>query len=89
MKLKKWTQGDATNVLGIARTTYQSYEQSRRSPDVDIQNKIADYFDVSLDDLYGREGTEDQVLSDKQLRIWMMIRARNGLKSLFIILNSK
>lgn len=68
-KQRGLTQSDIAKVLGIARTTYSSYEQGRRSPDVDIQNKIADYFNVSLDYLHGREGTEAHVLSDKQLRI--------------------
>ena len=68
-KQRGLTQSDIAKVLGIARTTYSSYEQGRRSPDVDIQNKIADYFNVSLDYLHGREGAEAHVLSDKQLRI--------------------
>ena len=43
-KQKKLTQTDVANALGVARTTYSSYEQGRRTPDIDIQNKIADYF---------------------------------------------
>lgn len=53
-KQKKLTQAEMANILGVARTTYSSYEQGRRTPDVDIQNKIADYFKVSLDYLHGR-----------------------------------
>lgn len=68
-KQRGLTQSDIAKVLGIARTTYSSYEQGRRSPDIDIQNKIADYFNVSLDYLHGREGAEEHVLSDKQLRV--------------------
>ncbi|MGM0214186.1 helix-turn-helix domain-containing protein [Enterococcus sp. AZ109] len=68
-KQRGLTQNDVAKILGIARTTYSSYEQGRRSPDVDIQNKIADYFNVSLDYLHGREKTDDYLLTEKQLRV--------------------
>ncbi len=53
-KSKNLTQSDIAKILGVARTTYSSYEQNRRMPDAEIQIKIADYFDVSLDYLHGR-----------------------------------
>lgn len=49
------TQQDMANILGVAKTTYASYEQGKRTPDAELQNKIADYFDVSLDYLHGRD----------------------------------
>ncbi|EAF0393011.1 TPA: helix-turn-helix domain-containing protein [Listeria monocytogenes] len=54
-KSKNLTQSDIAKILGVARTTYSSYEQNRRMPDAEIQIKIADYFDVSLDYLHGRD----------------------------------
>ncbi|EAF5461954.1 XRE family transcriptional regulator [Listeria monocytogenes] len=53
-KESKKTQADMAKILGVAKTTYASYEQSKRMPDAEIQNKIANYFDVSLDYLHGR-----------------------------------
>lgn len=50
----KMTQTDMAKFLGIAKTTYASYEQGKRMPDIDIQKKIADYYNVSLDYLHGR-----------------------------------
>ena len=54
-KSKKKTQVDMAKILGIAKTTYASYEQNRRTPDNEMQIKIADYFDISLDELNGRK----------------------------------
>ncbi|MBF0842343.1 helix-turn-helix transcriptional regulator [Staphylococcus lentus] len=52
------TQVEMAKILDVAKTTYASYEQNRRMPDNVIQNKIADYFNVTLDELHGREKKE-------------------------------
>lgn len=57
-KLRKqygYTQTQMAEKLGVAKTTYASYEQDRRTPDTNIQKKIADIFETSLDALHGRE----------------------------------
>jgi HTH-type transcriptional regulator, competence development regulator len=54
-KEKKLRQEDIAKILGIARTTYAMYEQGNREPDFDTLNKMADYFEVSVDYLLGRE----------------------------------
>jgi HTH-type transcriptional regulator, competence development regulator len=54
-KAKKLRQEDIAKILGIARTTYAMYEQGNREPDFDTLNKLADYFEVTIDHLLGRE----------------------------------
>lgn len=63
------TQLDMAKYLGVAKTTYASYEQGKRMPDIDLQNKIADYFGVTLDYLHGREGKEEPELTNKQMTV--------------------
>lgn len=54
----KLTQSDMAKVLGVAKTTYSSYEQGKRMPDMEIQKKLANYYDVSLDYLNGLDVKE-------------------------------
>lgn len=57
-KQKRLTQVEMAKILDVAKTTYASYEQNRRMPDNIIQNKIADFFKVTLDELHGRKTNE-------------------------------
>ncbi|MHC0552085.1 helix-turn-helix domain-containing protein [Salinicoccus sp. CNSTN-B1] len=58
-KSKRKTQQEMANILGIVKGTYSSYEQNRRTPDSEMQIKIADYFDITLDELNGRKHNKD------------------------------
>lgn len=62
------TQAKMAKYLGIAKTTYASYEQGNRMPDIEIQKEIADYFNVSLEYLHGRPNDLD-TLSKKQVSV--------------------
>ena len=55
---KGLTKKDVAKVLGIHESTYGKYELEKREPDVDMFNKLAQYYDVSIDFLHGR--TDEQ-----------------------------
>lgn len=45
---------DAAKKLGLPYTTYVSYEQGKREPNISCLIKLANYFDVPLDTLLDR-----------------------------------
>lgn len=48
-------QREAAEYLGIKVRSYQAYEAGEREPNIDGLVALADFFDVSLDWLTGRE----------------------------------
>lgn len=48
-------QRDFAKMLDIGNTTLSQYESGARIPSDEVKIKIADYFDVSIDYLLGRE----------------------------------
>lgn len=53
-KALKQTQTDLAIYLGITVSAYGNYELGQREPDIKTLNKLADYFNVSVDYLLGR-----------------------------------
>lgn len=51
---KNITQREIANHLNITDTAYGFYEQGKNYPNMDVLIKLADYFEVSLDYLVGR-----------------------------------
>ena len=51
------TQTALADYLGVRQTTYSKYELGRIEVPVEVLIKLADYYQVSLDYLVGREGS--------------------------------
>lgn len=58
-------QADLAKTIGVSASTIGMYEQGRREPDFDILQKIADYFNVSIDYLIGKAEKSDSKISEK------------------------
>lgn len=54
-KEKKYSQSDIARMLGISRQAYSNYELGNREPDYNTLVKLAEFFNVSVDYLLGRE----------------------------------
>ena len=53
-KARGLKQEEVAKALGIAYSTYRRYEQGGTVPDLMTAAKLADFFQVSLDELAGR-----------------------------------
>jgi len=49
------TQREVAVDLGLTEVGYQNYELRKNEPTMGVLNKLADYFDVSVDYLMGRD----------------------------------
>ena len=70
------TQTQFAQVLGVAQQTVGGWEKNNSSPNYDLLNKIADYFNVTTDYLLGRDTQAPAPLSLQQTAL---IRDFNGL----------
>lgn len=78
-KENKKSQEDISKYLNVARTTYIGYEQQTSEPTIDTLCKLADYYDVSLDYLVGREyANEFAYLSEQEKIIVATFRQMNN-----------
>lgn len=61
-----YTQESLAQKLNTSRSRIGMYEQGKRQPDFEMQEAIADLFNVSLDYLFGRE--EENILIEGETR---------------------
>lgn len=53
-KAKNLTQADVCAAIGISTQVFSRYERGEHEPDYKTLCKLADFFDVTLDELLGR-----------------------------------
>ena len=53
-KKKGLTQNQLAEILNIKQTTYSGYETNYAEPDLDTLDKLATFYDTSIDILIGR-----------------------------------
>ena len=81
-----YTQEEIADAIGVARSTYTRYESDKRLPDIYKLCALADYFDVSLDDLVGRDwkpkkSTKDGTSRSNHSRNTYKVRGGNRIKA--------
>lgn len=70
-EMKKISQQQAADTLGLPRTTLGDYERNHTEPNIDMLCKIARYFNVRLDDLLQHQLDQLKTFesSDRDLKI--------------------
>lgn len=53
--IKGLKQIEIASILGVDQSTYTNWETGKRVPKIDTLIKIADFYDVELDYLFGRD----------------------------------
>jgi len=61
---RKMTQEELAKKLNISRASLSHYEKARREPDYETLQKIADYFQVSIDYMFGRTANSKEILDE-------------------------
>ena len=61
------TQEAVSAYLRIARASYANIENGKRDPDTQTIIALADYFDVTIDELFGRQSNKQHSFSEKEL----------------------
>jgi transcriptional regulator with XRE-family HTH domain len=61
------TQDQFAQHLGIKRSLIGAYEEGRAEPKLELLQKMAEVFSISVDDLIGKEFTAESVIPDRRL----------------------
>ncbi|MEP6616005.1 MAG: LexA family transcriptional regulator [Ginsengibacter sp.] len=78
-KLRGWTQEEFANKLGIKRSLLGAYEEERAEPRLEVLEIISDMFKVTLDELFLKDISDQNVSSylSKRRQMKMMNADRN------------
>lgn len=73
------TQQELANILKVTQTTYQYYEKEKSEPNIETLCKLADFYNVTLDYLVGRQIKNDiGYLTDKQYSAVILLKQLNN-----------
>jgi transcriptional regulator with XRE-family HTH domain len=77
---QKLTQYELAVILKISREAYSMYENAKRQPNYETLCMIADYYNVSLDYLFGRTNIRSlpMEMNEKENKLLFEYRALDG-----------
>lgn len=89
-KSKNLTQEQLAEQLYVSRTAVSKWEQDRGYPSIDTLKALADYFDVSVDNLISNEEilslTKDNIKRDKKRFVGLIVGLLDLAVLLFLLL---
>lgn len=72
-KSKGLSMKELGRLFGLSESTISLYESGKRQPDNETILKIADFFDVSVDYLLGREEKETPSYTEEERKLFGLI----------------
>ncbi len=89
---KGMTQLQAAKKLKMPRSTYSNYELDKREPDFEMAQKLASFYEVSVDELLGKpevsapkQETEADAKRRKAMELLAKIKDENLEHTLFLL----
>lgn len=79
---KDMSQKDLAGAIGVSPSTIGMYESNKRTPDSEMLNRLADFFDVSVDYLLGR--TNEQKLPTTEFKPKLTEKDKKDLDKVMI-----
>ena len=77
-KEKSLTQEEIGKIINVNKMTYNGYENENREPSIETLCKLADFYNVTLDYLIGRERVNDiGYLTTEQISAVKVIKKLN------------
>ena len=79
------SQAELADKLGVAKSTISMYEVGKREPDFETLEAIADFFNVDMNFLLGKDGSENDhyYLNDEAREIAQEVFENPDMRTLF------
>ena len=77
-KEQELTQEEIAKAIKISTRSYQNYEYGERKTPIDVLIKLADYYNVTLDHLVGREFLGGQQVTEEEYELLELFRQLTG-----------
>jgi transcriptional regulator with XRE-family HTH domain len=86
-KIKKLSQEELSEILNVSRQSVSKYENDSAQPSFETLMLVADYFDVSVDELLGRDAVNKDIVlsngSETKMNIVITSEIENKTSSFF------
>ena len=71
-------QRQVADALGVSRSAYTNYEAGARCPDADMLTKMADFFEISVDEILGHtpKQSKDFRLQPRELYSGTLVKTK-------------
>lgn len=85
---KGLSRQQVADMLGVSKRTIESYEYGNREPNIEMICKFADFYEVSVDYLFGRTCSAESIITEKEKELLTAYKNSNMKNAIDILLKS-